>query len=229
MLNPKEITQKHFEKGFGYKAEEVDNYLREIAKAYAAALKEVEESEEKIIKLVDRINQYRADEDAIKEAFISAQKQANRIVAEANEEAARLASNAVEESNRIAEEAKQRADQTIKEQTLRTQQVIDATKIQYAAEQEKLVKVRLEVSNFKAQLTDLYNQQLHLIMEIPEVTEEELAQMLEERRQASTVSVSEIDEIIADEIIEETEPEQEAVDAKAAAESKYGELKFGLK
>lgn len=215
MLSPKEISQKRFEKrGGGYRTEEVDAFLKEVANAYASALKEAEESEDKIMKLVERINQYRADEDAIKEAFINAQKQANKIVAEANEEAERLSRDAVAEAEKRAAEATQKADEVIKEQTQRTQQVIDATKIQYNAEQEKLVKVRLEVSNFKAQLTELYNKQLRLIMEIPEVSEEELAQMLEERKAA------------ANEAAEEKSVEAEAVEEDAAT---HTDLKFGMK
>lgn len=215
MLSPKEISQKRFDKrGGGYKTEEVDAFLKEVANAYASALKEAEESEDKIMKLVERINQYRADEDAIKEAFINAQKQANRIVAEANEEAERLSKDAVAEAEKRAAEATAKADEVIKEQTQRTQQVIEATKIQYNAEQEKLVKVRLEVSNFKAQLTDLYNKQLRLIMEIPEVSEEELAQMLEERKAAANAEAAKTDTV--EEVLQE-----EAVS--------HTDLKFGMK
>ena len=69
MLDPKIITSKKFEKAtFGYKPEEVDEFLKEIAISYAAIVKENEGSEDKIVKLVDRINQYREDEDAIKDA-----------------------------------------------------------------------------------------------------------------------------------------------------------------
>ncbi len=217
MLSPKEISQKRFDKrGGGYKTEEVDAFLKEVANAYASALKEAEESEDKIMKLVERINQYRADEDAIKEAFINAQKQANKIVAEANEEAERLSKDAVAEAEKRAAEATAKADEVIKEQTQRTQQVIEATKIQYNAEQEKLVKVRLEVSNFKAQLTDLYNKQLRLIMEIPEVSEEELAQMLEERKAAANANAEAVNTDAAEEA-----PQEDTVS--------HTDLKFGMK
>ncbi len=217
MLSPKEISQKRFDKrGGGYKTEEVDAFLKEVANAYASALKEAEESEDKIMKLVERINQYRADEDAIKEAFINAQKQANKIVAEANEEAERLSKDAVAEAEKRAAEATAKADEVIKEQTQRTQQVIEATKIQYNAEQEKLVKVRLEVSNFKAQLTDLYNKQLRLIMEIPEVSEEELAQMLEERKAAANANAEAVNTDAAEEV-----PQEDTVS--------HTDLKFGMK
>ena len=82
-MNPKDIVSKKFEKGFGYKAEEVDEFLKSVAVAYASAVKEKEESEAKIIKLIEKINEYRNDEDAIRDALLVAQKQGNKIIADA--------------------------------------------------------------------------------------------------------------------------------------------------
>ena len=93
-MNPRDVLNKRFEKGFGYKQEEVDSYLREVSAALAAALKDRDEQEAKIIKLVDKINEYRSDESAIGNALLVAQKQASRIIAEAKEEASKLVSEA---------------------------------------------------------------------------------------------------------------------------------------
>ncbi len=38
-MNPKDVASKKFEKGFGYKQEEVDAYLKEVAVALATAMK----------------------------------------------------------------------------------------------------------------------------------------------------------------------------------------------
>ena len=78
-MNPQDISNKKFEKSMsGYKTEEVDEYLRDVAIAYAKAIKEKEENELKIVKLVEKINEYRGDEDAIRDALLVAQKQGNR-------------------------------------------------------------------------------------------------------------------------------------------------------
>ena len=93
-MNPKDVASKKFEKGFGYKQEEVDAYLKEVAVALATAMKEKEESEAKIVKLVEKINEYRSDEDAIRDVLLVAQKQGKRIISDAKDEAAKIVADA---------------------------------------------------------------------------------------------------------------------------------------
>ena len=50
--------------------------------AYANIYNEYEQSEGKILKLVEKINEYREDEDAIKMAILTAQKQAKQTIYE---------------------------------------------------------------------------------------------------------------------------------------------------
>lgn len=152
MISPKEISEKTFEKAArGYKVDEVDTFLKEVAFSVAKILRSYDESEAKIHKLVDKVNEYRNDEDAIKTAILGAQKQGRQIIVDAELEA-----------ERIIAEAKQSADKMLEE-----------TKGAYADELAKLENLKKEVTAFKAQLTELYNRQLHLIMEIPEFNEEE--------------------------------------------------------
>ena len=94
-MNPQDISNKKFSKSAaGYKPEEVEEYLRDVAIAYAKAVKEKEENELKIVKLVEKINEYRSDEDAIRDALLIAQKQGNRVIAEAKAEAEKIVSEA---------------------------------------------------------------------------------------------------------------------------------------
>lgn len=152
MISPKEISEKRFERtGRGYKAEEVDAFLKEVAFSVAKIIKSYDESEAKIHKLVEKVNQYREDEDAIKIAILGAQKQSKQIILDAEIEA-----------EKIMSEAKNKADSTL-----------DTIKTDYADEELKLDNLKKEVSSFKAELTELYNRQLHLIMEIPDYSEEE--------------------------------------------------------
>ena len=52
MLNPRDISEKRFEKGtFGYKPEEVDAFLNEVAESYTKIATIAHENETKIIKL----------------------------------------------------------------------------------------------------------------------------------------------------------------------------------
>ena len=95
MMNPKDIKEKKFEKAtFGYKPEEVDEFLAKVASAYAEVVKTSQENEAKIIKLVEKINEYREDEEAIKQTLLTAQKSANRILADAKAEGEKMLSDA---------------------------------------------------------------------------------------------------------------------------------------
>lgn len=153
MISPKEISEKKFEKAArGYRIEEVDTFLREVAFSVAKIIKSYDESESKIEKLVEKVNEYREDEDAIKVAILGAQKQGKQVLLDAELEA-----------ERTINEAKEKAEH-----------ILENTKNEYNDQLLKLENLKKEVTAFKAQLTQLYNRQLHLIMEIPEFNAEEV-------------------------------------------------------
>lgn len=153
MLSVSEIKNIRFDRSpRGYKCEKVDNFLIEIATQLDTVTKENQEKEQKILKLVDRINEYREDEDAIKNALLSAQKQGMKIIVKAEQEAKQIIDNA----------------------TIQTQKLVIATKEEYNEEIDKLTRLKHDVSDFKANLTGLYNKQLRLIMELPEDDEEDI-------------------------------------------------------
>lgn len=159
MLSVSEIRNKRFERSArGYKCEEVDNFISEIASQLDTVMKENQESEEKILKLVDRINEYREDEDAIKNALLSAQKQAMKIIVQAEQEAKKIIDDA----------------------TIESQKLVIATKEEYNEEIDKLARLKHDVAEFKANLTELYNKQLRLIMELPEDDEDEINSIQED-------------------------------------------------
>lgn len=184
-MNPRDVLNKRFEKGFGYKQEEVDSYLREVSAALAAALKDRDEQEAKIIKLVDKINEYRSDESAIGNALLVAQKQASRIIAEAKEEASKLVSEA--QARRDAMIAEITSDcETIKRSQIEkiavavSQESAKLEAVKALAEDkikeqtQKLLKLKAEVSDFKGRLLGLYEEQIKLAAQLPDITDEEL-------------------------------------------------------
>ena len=102
-----DIINRHFEKTFnGYKIEEVDEFLRDISEEYSKLRKENEELEGKLGILADKIREYRSDEEALKDALISAQKQANAIVAQAKENAEKLTNETNENIEILTAQAK---------------------------------------------------------------------------------------------------------------------------
>ena len=75
-MNGREIKEKRFDKAamFGYKAEEVDLYLAEVAQAFDSLVKEKAVLEKKITILAERIEEYRKDENSMKEALLDVYK-----------------------------------------------------------------------------------------------------------------------------------------------------------
>lgn len=193
MLNSNAIKGKTFNTvRNGYDPEAVQAFLEEAAKDFAEVTAANEDSEAKIIKLVEKINEYREDEDAIKNAMIMAQKEATKTVSEAKAQArdmiesakseqVRLAEQSASECERIIREHKEKCAQLIKENTEITEKKIMEIRAALEAEKAEYEKLQKEVTLFKANLIELYNKQLHLIMNIPEVEiKEEPAPVVEE-------------------------------------------------
>lgn len=180
MLTPNDIRERRPEKGtFGYKIEEIDAFLDEIADDYEVLYVNNEESEEKIIKLVEKINEYREDEDAIKLALLSAQKESKRILAEANAESERIITESSSRSEEIARQSeaecekiinehKERCAKLIKENTEATEKKIAAVKAEYEMQCQRLEAVKIEVAKFKAAVTQIFEKQLELVSELPD-------------------------------------------------------------
>lgn len=193
MMNPREIKDARFEKAtFGYKPEEVEDFLKKVAESYAEVLRASQENEAKILKLVEKINEYREDEDAIKQTLLTAQKSANQILSDANAEAEKLIADAkaehaqlIEKNNmeaeKIVNENNARCERLIKETAERTEQKLTALKMQQDNAKDNLDKMKVEVTKFKAQLVEMYNKQLSFVAELPELSEEEILAAIKEK------------------------------------------------
>ena len=66
----------------GYKQDEVEIFLQQVAAEYAKLLAEKEELEQKIEVLADKVEQYREDEDSLRSALIGAQKLGDSVIRE---------------------------------------------------------------------------------------------------------------------------------------------------
>ena len=97
MMTPSELREYEF-KGAGrnaYKSDDVDNFFGEVAVAYEKIYRENAELIKRVSLLADRLEQFKQDEEQIKQAVIGAQKAADIIVKEAE--------NSVEDSKAEAE------------------------------------------------------------------------------------------------------------------------------
>lgn len=160
MVTANEVMKKSFEQTkMGYRLEEVDEFLSEVAQTIEALENENaqlaarrEEDDKKIEVLVASIKQYRADEEAIKDAMIDARRQKQAIIAEAEEKAKEILADADSQAGEMKKNINANID----------------------AEKAELERVKAEVKDFKKELLELYRDHITMISEIPgEITEDE--------------------------------------------------------
>jgi cell division initiation protein len=89
MITPQDIRDKTFEKAIfgGYDMGSVDDFLDKVAGDLAASQKEILVLKAKMKVLVDKVEEYRSNEDALNMALLSAQKLSVQIEAEARHKA----------------------------------------------------------------------------------------------------------------------------------------------
>ena len=102
-MTPQDIREKTFEKAMfgGYDMAAVQNYQEEVATELANAQKEIAVLKGKMKVLVNKIEEYRASEDAMRLAILSAQKVGKQIEDDAQARADKILSEAKNTSDRI--------------------------------------------------------------------------------------------------------------------------------
>lgn len=228
MLTAKDIRNKRFEKAaFGYKQEEIDEFLQELEADVRTMEHDLEDANNKIQLLADKVREYRADEEALKDALLGAQKQGKHVIAEANEKA-----------EEILQEAQDKADQLNDEAVRQHAEAMERNRKEIEREHQALLIAQNQVSDFKKQLFDMYKTHLDLISRMPETEyEEEAAE--EEYATEEPVSYDEAPAEPAEEAIpaasyaEEEKPDPFATSQFSARtlrgefDQRYGDLHFG--
>lgn len=224
MLTPQEVSNHAFSKAVmgGYNMAMVDEFLDELTDDYTALYKENAALKAKMKVLVDKVEEYRSTEDAMRAALLTAQKMANTMVEEAEQKKASLLENAEAEANRK----------------------IGALRDSIALEERRLTAAKAETADFLARARDLYERELKLLEEIPDA---DLAPAAPFEPAKPAADVSEIERSIMDsfklptqdELSRTAESEPAAEEEEEAPEEgnpffdtatraiKLSELKFG--
>lgn len=107
MLTPQDIREKTFEKAVfgGYDMGAIDSFLEEVANDLALLQKENAVLKGKMKVLVEKVEEYRGNEDALRMAVLSAQRLGNMIEKEARDKAAATLNDAMTEAARVTKEA----------------------------------------------------------------------------------------------------------------------------
>ena len=162
MITAKDIHKKKFEKvKFGYSPEEVDAFLAQLEADVRLMEQEIADSNAKLQVLAEKVSEYKENEDDIRNALISAQKQAREVITAATKKAAEIESEARSHVDSAAAAAMQ--DQEAQLQAIETR---------LAQENENLVTAQKQVTAFKRALFGLYKKHLAMISSLPETAEE---------------------------------------------------------
>ncbi len=107
MITPQDIREKTFEKAMfgGYDMAGIDEFLEEVANDMAALQKENAVLKGKMKVLVDKVDEYRKNEDALHSAVLSAQRLGGMIEAEAKEKAAAIIAEAEAQAKALSADA----------------------------------------------------------------------------------------------------------------------------
>ena len=128
MLSPQDINEKKFEKAVfgGYDMTEVDDFLAELNTDYAALYKENAILKGKLKILVEKVEEYRTTEDAMRMALLTAQRTGDEIMSEANK----------------------RKDELMREVEAERQKMISDMKHRLMDEENRLLAAKKETAKF---------------------------------------------------------------------------------
>ena len=199
MLTPQEVSGRAFSKAAfgGYNMAMVDEFLDEVTDDYTALYKENAALKAKLKVLVDKVEEYRATEDSMRAALLTAQRMASTMVEEAEEKKKSMLAGAEDEAR-----AK-----------------IGALQSDIELEQRRLNAAKAATADFLQKTRELAQAQLALIERAPDLTPEEIVGDKTAEQKAET-DVNAIEErILAAFRPTEAAPEEAAPEAAPAEEN----------
>ena len=199
MLTPQEVAEHAFVKSTfgGYNMTMVDEFLDELTDDYTALYKENAALKAKMKVLVDTVNEYRATEDAMRKALLTAQNMANSMVSEAEEKKETLLADA---------EMEARAK-------------IGALHDEIVFEQKRLNAVKAATKDFVEKTRTVCDTQLRALESLPDLTPEEIEQTTQEAKNARDAAADIA--ALGEKIVASYERGREAEDAAADATQRF--------
>ena len=161
MLTPQEAESHVFPKASfgGYNMLQVDNFLDSLIEDYRTLYQENISLKNKMKVLVDKVEEYRATEDAMRMTLHSAQKMADAMVKEGEAKKQAAIDQAVSAVEARSQEVRAQMEQ--EEQAVRTR--LEGIQKDLADEQARLEAARAATTAYVAQLKELYTKQIQYI------------------------------------------------------------------
>jgi cell division initiation protein len=168
MMTPQEAEARVFTKANfgGYNIQQVDTFLDTLIEDYGALYQENATLKSKMKLLVDKVEEYRSTEDAMRKALHSAQKMADELIQEGEAKKAAAIEAAVTEAREQSEAV--RAQLVLQEEA--EQAKLDALRTDLANEEVRLEAARAATTAYVAKLKELYTQELTYIGSLSSLT-----------------------------------------------------------
>nr|WP_319488212.1 DivIVA domain-containing protein [uncultured Caproiciproducens sp.] len=161
MLSMNDIINASFRKsGFsGYRTDDVDQFIDQVKESYDVLIKkDIEQKEayerlkteneqllEKIKILAAKVEEYRVEEDEIKNALVSAQKLGDASI----------------------RESRHKAEIIIKDANIKAERIVSGAKQSVVEQRKELERLQQTVSDFRSKLLNLYKEHLTMIDALP--------------------------------------------------------------
>ena len=195
MFTPQEVSEKVFPRSSfgGYQMSAVDEFLDSLTEDYSSLYKENATLKAKLKVLAEKIEEYRATEDAMRSTLLTAQRMGAQMVEEAQSE-----------KDRILAEARASAADEVARLGAET-----------ALAQKKLAMAQEELAAFVQRSKELCVRQVEFLTQLPEVQlAAEEATAAEESSEDDTVRIIE-EEVVSSFAAEEEEPAAPVEEAPA--------------
>lgn len=231
MLSSNDIREVKFAKSVsGYKQDEVDVFLDTVESDYINYEKLIADFQTKINTLNQEIEDYKKSQSSIQNLLVSAQRLADDIVAEAKvkgEQMLKEAEEGVADINTRANQISENFDseiaakralaekeiETMLENAKKKAEAVTLAAADSVARQQALFdKLKEEMSDFRAKITQSYKEHLELLKELP------LTVSMEPKRVAEILN-NKIDEEAAQAPVEETDVEMSPSEEESETET----------
>ena len=201
MLTIDEIKNISFRKATlsgGYRAEDVDAFIDEVIASFEQLKKEKTNLVHKIDILATRVEQYKSDEETVRNALLASQKVSDACIREAKEKAAKIVRDAENKAQAL---------------------LVDANRMT-AIEKENYLQLQSDAVALRNELIELYRNHIKAIDDLPTAADLEASKSsLDEK-----YPTEDIKEVPVHEEIESHSEEQreERTVAEEVAEEKFG-------
>ncbi|MBQ7504057.1 MAG: DivIVA domain-containing protein [Ruminococcus sp.] len=221
MLTIDEIKDISFRRGRGYRGEDVDAFIDEVILTFEQMKKEKAELIRKMDILATRVEQYRADEETVRNALLTSQRIADQSVKEANAKAAAIVSDAEAKAASIQKEANAT---TAKQKEVYLKLKSDSVELR--SELEALYKKHLETINTLPTDAVVAREQEELNRKYPTAPVEESEAVEPEYVQPETAAPAEEDVVDVSQVEDTFEPVSTGTEF-VPEDNKFSNLKFG--